>query len=58
MPSETTQASQGRIVEVNGTSVFYSEDGRGRPLVLIHAGSVSGESWNPFLAAFAKTDTR
>ena len=38
MPSETTAASQGRIVEANGTGVFYKEHGHGRPLVLLHAG--------------------
>lgn len=53
MPSETTEASQGRIVEANGTGIFYKERGRGRPLVLFHAGSLSGESWDPYLAAFA-----
>ena len=53
MPSETTEASQGRIVEANGAGIFYKEHGRGRPLVLIHAGSVSGESWAHYLAAFA-----
>ena len=40
-------------MEANGTGIFYKEHGRGRPLVLIHAGSVSGESWEPYVAAFA-----
>ena len=53
MSSQTSEASPGRIVDARGTDVFYKEHGRGRPLVFIHAGSVSGESWDPYLAAFA-----
>jgi pimeloyl-ACP methyl ester carboxylesterase len=52
MQSETAEASQGLIVEANGTGIFYKEHGRGRPLVLFHGGSLSGESWDPYLAAF------
>ena len=32
MPPNTTEASRGRIVEANGTGIFYKEHGRGRPL--------------------------
>ena len=42
MPSETTEARRGLIVEANGTGIFYKEHGRGRPLVLFHGGSLSG----------------
>jgi pimeloyl-ACP methyl ester carboxylesterase len=53
MPSDTGSA-QGRTVRVNGTDFFYTTHGRGEPLLLIHGGTVTGESWEPYLAGLAR----
>ncbi len=51
MPSDDTGTSQGQFVRVNGTDIFYRICGQGEPLLLIHAGTVSGKSWEPYIAA-------
>ena len=54
MSSESADTRPGQIVQANGTDIFYREHGQGRPLVLLHGGTVSGESWEPYLAGFAE----
>ena len=39
-------------VEVNGTDIYYQEEGRGRPLVFLHGNSSCGEAWFQQFAAF------
>ena len=42
------------IVQANGVKVHYRVDGQGDPLVLLHAGTLSGDMWQPYLAAFTE----
>jgi pimeloyl-ACP methyl ester carboxylesterase len=49
-PSETT----GRYIQANGLNIYYEEHGQGPALLLIHGGTATAESWQPYLAAFAK----
>jgi pimeloyl-ACP methyl ester carboxylesterase len=49
MPAGTSEAVEGRFLAANGTRIFYREHGRGRPLVLLHGGTLSGDSWEPYL---------
>jgi pimeloyl-ACP methyl ester carboxylesterase len=46
-------ASQGgHVVEANGVNFYYEVHGEGQPLLLLHAGSLSGDMWQPYLAGF------
>ncbi len=50
----TTDArGSGRYVEVNGISFWTATHGSGRPLVLLHGGLMSGETFGPVLPALA-----
>src|SRR6476660_1981525 len=48
---EATQ--DGHYIRANGLDIYYEEQGQGRPLLLIHGGVLTGDSWHPYLAAFA-----
>ena len=54
MPSDDTETSGGQIVRINGVDIFYKAYGQGQPLLLIHGGTLSGDSWQPYLAGFAE----
>jgi pimeloyl-ACP methyl ester carboxylesterase len=54
MPSDDTATAPGHTVRVNGTDIFYRTYGRGEPLLLMHGGTVTGDSWQPYIAAFAQ----
>ena len=44
----TTDAQgSGRYVEVNGISLWVATHGSGRPLILLHGGLMSGETFGP-----------
>ena len=45
--SGTGEAPPGRTLTVNGTQVYYEEDGRGRPLLLLHRFGGCGATWQP-----------
>lgn len=51
---ESTETRHGHYVQANGLDIYYGEYGRGKPLLLIHGGALTGDSWQPYLAAFAK----
>ena len=44
---------QGRRVEANGVDTYYEVDGEGEPVVLLHGGFVTIDSWAPQRAALA-----
>jgi len=44
---------QGRYVQANGLNVYYEECGSGRPLILLHGGTVTSQMWQPFLSSFS-----
>lgn len=39
-------------IEVNGTDIYYQEEGQGQPLVFLHGNSSCGEAWFQQFAAF------
>ena len=50
----TTKAkAAGKYAEVNGINLYYEIHGKGRPLILLHGGLMSGETFGPVLPALA-----
>jgi pimeloyl-ACP methyl ester carboxylesterase len=49
---DISRINQGRTVQVNGLNMYYEEYGNGRPLILLHGGTVSSNMWRPFLPTF------
>ncbi len=49
-----TETEHGHYIHANGLDIYYREHGQGKPLLLIHGGALTGESWRPYLAAFAE----
>src|SRR5438874_1896126 len=51
-----TDSDMGRYIQANGLDVYYQEHGPsdGQPLLLIHGGILTSDSWRPYLAAFAE----
>ena len=54
MPASDAAQPPGQVVRVNGTDIFYRACGQGSPLLLLHGGTLSGDSWRPYLAGFAE----
>jgi pimeloyl-ACP methyl ester carboxylesterase len=51
----TTDAkATGQYAEVNGLTMYYETHGNGRPLILIHGGLMSGETFGPVLPMLAQ----
>jgi pimeloyl-ACP methyl ester carboxylesterase len=46
-----TQPDQ--FVAANGLNIYYQEFGSGRPLILIHGGTVTSNMWQPFIPSLA-----
>jgi pimeloyl-ACP methyl ester carboxylesterase len=40
------------MIQVNGLEMYSEEAGTGAPLILLHGGTATGRSWQPFLPAF------
>src|SRR6476661_2335648 len=52
--NRTTQTKgAGQYAEVNGIKLYYELHGTGRPIVLIHGGLMSGETFGPVLPLLA-----
>ena len=47
-------SSVGTYVEANGLRVYYEVYGEGEPLLLIHGGTATSQSWASHLPAFAE----
>jgi pimeloyl-ACP methyl ester carboxylesterase len=45
----------GAYANVNGINLYYETHGTGRPLILLHGGLMSGETFGPVLTALAKS---
>ena len=51
----TTKAkSAGQYADVNGINLYYELHGAGRPLILLHGGLMSGETFGPVLPLLAE----
>jgi pimeloyl-ACP methyl ester carboxylesterase len=48
-----TTSGTGTYADVNGINLYYERHGSGRPLVLLHGGLMSGETFGPLLPALA-----
>ncbi len=48
------ETEAGHHIQANGIDIYYREHGEGKPLLLIHGGLLTGESWQPYIAAFAE----
>ena len=44
----------GEYVDIGGVNTWYDEDGRGEPLVLLHGGLCTNETWQAQMSAFAE----
>lgn len=51
----TTTTPTGRYVDVNGISFYVETHGSGRPMVLLHGGLMSGETFAPILPTLTET---
>jgi pimeloyl-ACP methyl ester carboxylesterase len=47
-------ASAGTYIEANGLTVYYEAYGKGEPLLLIHGGTATSQSWASHLPAFTE----
>ncbi len=45
--AEAESAPVGRYIEVGDLNMYYVESGSGRPLVLLHGGTVANSMWDP-----------
>src|SRR3989440_1681209 len=53
--SRTTESkATGNYAKVNGLNLYYETHGAGRPLILLHGGLMSGETFGPVLPALAE----
>jgi pimeloyl-ACP methyl ester carboxylesterase len=41
------------VTQTNGVNLYYEVHGQGAPLLLLHAGSLTGDSWQPYLPALS-----
>jgi pimeloyl-ACP methyl ester carboxylesterase len=46
-----TEIQRGHIVQANGVNIYYEVHGQGKPLLLLHAGTLTAGMWQPYLAA-------
>jgi pimeloyl-ACP methyl ester carboxylesterase len=50
----TTAKGTGHYADVNGIKLYYETHGTGRPLILLHGGLMSGETFGPVLSDLAR----
>lgn len=53
-PPQDTATQRGHVIQADGVNVYYEVHGQGKPLLLLHAGTLTAEMWQPYLAAFAE----
>src|ERR671936_99926 len=51
--SQITTKGTGQYADVNGLKLYYETHGAGRPLILLHGGLMSGETFGPVLPMLA-----
>jgi pimeloyl-ACP methyl ester carboxylesterase len=51
--STATATGTGQYAQVNGINLYYEIHGSGRPLILLHGGLMSGETFGPVLSELA-----
>src|SRR3989440_1188961 len=53
--STTETKATGKYAKVNGINLYYETHGAGRPLILLHGGLMSSETFGPVLPLLAKS---
>lgn len=51
-PAQDRAIQRGHVIQADGVNVYYEAHGQGEPLVLLHAGTLTGDMWQPYLPAF------
>src|SRR5437899_9941956 len=51
----TDTKGTGKYAKVNGIDLYYETHGAGRPLILLHGGLMSGETFGPVLPQLARS---
>src|SRR2546427_7713102 len=51
----TDTKGTGKYAKVNGLNLYYETHGAGRPLILLHGGLMSGETFGPVLPQLARS---
>ncbi len=51
-PVLSQTAPEGHTARVNGIEIYYETSGAGEPLLLLHSGTQTVRSWDPFLERF------
>jgi pimeloyl-ACP methyl ester carboxylesterase len=46
--------TQEHFIQANGLNIYYQEVGTGEPLILLHGGTATGDSWEDYIGAFAR----
>src|SRR4030081_3479606 len=52
--STTDTKETGKYAKVNGLNLYYETHGAGRPMILLHGGLMSGETFGPVLPQLAQ----
>ena len=50
--ADTSVTHPGQYIQVNGLNMYYEEYGNGMPLILLHGGTSTSRTWQPFLSTF------
>jgi pimeloyl-ACP methyl ester carboxylesterase len=54
MTANSTTDTKGKYAAVNGINLYYETHGNGRPMILLHGGLMSGESFAPLMPQLSK----
>src|ERR1044071_6780544 len=49
--TDSNSTPQGHYIQANGLNMYYEECGSGKPLILLHGGTVTSQMWRPFLSS-------
>ena len=52
--AEDMATQRGHVIEANGVNIWYEVHGQGDPLLLLHAGTLTADMWQPYLSALVK----
>jgi pimeloyl-ACP methyl ester carboxylesterase len=52
--ADTADSQRGRYVQANGLNIYYEEYGQGDPLILLHGGTATLQSWHEHIPVFAE----
>lgn len=50
--TDSLNSHNGRYIRLNGMDMYYEEYGTGKPLILLHGGTSTSQTWQPFLPIF------